>query len=127
MIRKVVHFALAVALVVTGTGLTGRVLCVGASGHYEIEVRDAACCGARTVADAPSLQARCSDGCTDTPIALTAISQKNAHLTTVFFPVSTVPVGGDTVESAWRASWSPSRQSPPPRPPRLLGTAVHLC
>jgi hypothetical protein len=126
MLRTVVHFALALALVVTGTGITGRVLCVGANGHYEIEVSDAACCGARAVDDAPSIEARCSDGCTDTPIALTAISQKSAHLTPVFFPASTVPVGDDSAESVWGAPWSPSQQSSP-RPPRFLGTAVRLC
>jgi hypothetical protein len=127
MLGKVGHFALALALVVTGTGLTGRMLCIGANGHYEIEVSDAACCGARAIDDAPSVQARCADGCTDTPIALTGINQKNAHLTPVFFPAITVPVGGHSAESLWRAPWSPSQQSPPPRPPRLLATAVHLC
>jgi hypothetical protein len=127
MLGKVSRFALALALLVTGTGLTGRVLCVGANGHYEIEVSDAACCGARAIDAAPSVQARCSDGCTDTPIALTGINQKNAHLTPVFFPASTIPVGGDSTESQWRAPWSASQQSRLPRPPRLLGTTVHLC
>ena len=126
MFRKVIHHALALALVVTGTGLTGRVLCIGSDGHHEIEVRDAACCAARAVDDTPSVQAQCSGGCTDTPLALTAISQKSAHIGPAFLPSTTVPVGGHA-EGMGRAAWSPSQKSPPVRPPRLLGTAVHLC
>jgi len=127
MFRKVIHHALALALVITWTGLTGRVLCIGSDGHHEIELRDATCCAARTVDDTPSVQAQCSGGCTDTPLALTAISQKSAlHMSPALLPSATVPVGG-LADGMRRAAWSPSQQSPPARPPRLLGTAVHLC
>jgi hypothetical protein len=49
MLRKATHVLLALALVVTTTGLTGRVLCLGGDGHREIEAQNAACCGAKAL------------------------------------------------------------------------------
>jgi hypothetical protein len=126
MLRTVAHLALALALVVTPTGLAGRMLCVGANGHHEIEISNADCCGPGAADDAQTGRARCADGCIDTPIALSAISQKSRPLTPVFFPASAV-LGGSGGVFVWHVTWSPSWHSPPPRPPRLFGTTVQRC
>src|SRR5262249_46899547 len=65
MLRTATHVLLALALVVTTTGLTGRVLCLGGDGHREIEARDAACCGAKAPGNGPALDARCAGECVD--------------------------------------------------------------
>ena len=129
MLRKAAHVLLAFALVVTTTGLTGRVLCLGGDGHREIEARDAACCGAQApgpLGNAQALDARCAGECVDTPLSLSAVHPKSEYVAPVLAPAAlTAP--GDDLASSWQASLSPPRRVAPARPPRALGTAVNLC
>jgi len=126
MFRTVTHITLALALMVTTTGLTGRVLCLGGDGHREIEVTDAPCCGARAPAYGPSLDARCAGGCVDTPLALSAVKEKSRALAPVPAPVA-LAARSDGRASVWQASRSSLARLAPSRPPRALGTAVRLC
>jgi hypothetical protein len=126
MLRPAAHVLLALALVVSTTALAGRVLCLGADGHREIEARDAACCGAKDLGNGPALDARCAGECVDTPLSLSAIHPKSDHLAPVLAPAAlAAPVDG--LASAWHASLPPPRRVAPSRPPRALGTAVNLC
>jgi hypothetical protein len=129
MPRKAVHVFLAVALVVTTTGLTGRVLCLGGDGHREIEVQNAACCGAKAPSplnDAPALDARCAGGCVDMPLSLSAVHPKSEYVAPVLAPAA-LAAPPDGITSAWQVNLSPPRRVAPARPPRALGTAVNLC
>ncbi len=126
MLRRVAHIAVALALLVTTTGLTGRVLCLGGDGHREIEVTDAPCCGAKAPADGPSLDARCSGGCVDTALGLSAVKERSSSLAPALSPLALAARSGRTA-SAWQASRSPLVRPAPPSPPRALGTAVRLC
>ena len=128
MLRTATHVLLAVALVVTTTGLNGRVLCVGGDGHREIEARDATCCGAKAPAplgDAPALDARCAGECVDTSLSLSALHPKSEYVAPVLAPAA-LAAPADVI-AAWQASLSPPRRVAPARPPRALGTAVNLC
>jgi hypothetical protein len=129
MLRKAIHLLLALALVVTTTGLTGRVLCVGGDGHREIEAQDAACCGAKALGplgDGPALDARCAGKCVDTPLSLSALHSKSAYVAPVLAPAAlAAPANG--IASAWQASLSPPRRVAASPPPRALGTTVRLC
>jgi hypothetical protein len=124
MLGKATHVLLALALVVTTTGLTGRVLCLGGDGHREIEARDAACCGAKALGNGPVLDARCAGKCVDTPLSLNAVHPKSEYVAPVLAPAA-APASG--FASAWQAPLSPPRRVAPARPPRALGTAVNLC
>jgi hypothetical protein len=124
MLCKATHVLLAVALVVTTTGLNGRVLCVGGDGHREIEARDAACCGAKAAGNGPVLDARCAGECVDTPLSLNAVHPKSEYVAPVLAPAA---APASSLASAWQASLSPPRWVAPSRPPRALGTAVRLC
>ena len=126
MLRKGAHIAVALALLVTTTGLTGRVLCLGGDGHREIEVTDAPCCGTTAPADGPSLEARCSGGCVDTPLALSAVKEQSAALAPALAPVA-LAARSDGSASVWQTSRSPLARPAPSGPPRVLGTAVRLC
>ena len=129
MLCKATHVLLAVALVVTTTGLNGRVLCVGGDGHREIEARDATCCGAKAPAplgDAPALDARCAGECVDTPLSLRAFHPKSEYVAPVLVAAA-LAAPADSIASSWQASLSPPRWVAPSRPPRALGTAVRLC
>jgi hypothetical protein len=124
MLCKAAHVLLAVALVVTTTGLNGRVLCVGGDGHRAIEARDAACCGAKAAGNGPALDAGCAGECVDTPLSLSAVHPKSESVAPVLAPAA-APAG--SLAFAWQASLSPPRWVAPSRPPRALGTAVNLC
>jgi hypothetical protein len=127
MLRKAIHLLLALALVVTTTGLTGRVLCADGDGHREIEAQDAACCGAKALGplgDGPTLDARCAGQCVDTPLSLNAVHPKSEYVAPVLAP-SAAP--GSGLASAWQARRSPHRRVAQSRPPRALGTTVNLC
>ena len=126
MLRKAAHVLLAFALVVTTTGLTGRVLCLGGDGHREIEARDAACCGAKILGDGQALDARCAGECVDTPLSLSAVHPKSEYVAPVLAPAA-LAAPADGIASAWQASLLPLRRVALSRPPRALGTAVNLC
>jgi hypothetical protein len=114
--------------VVTTTGLTGRVLCLGGDSHREIEARDAACCGTNALGplgDAPALDARCAGECVDTPLSLSAVHPKSGYVAPVLAPAA-LAAPADGIAFAWQASLSPPRRVAPARPPRALGTAVNL-
>ena len=124
MLCKATRVLLAGALVVTTTGLNGRVLCVGEDGHREIEARDAACCGAKAAGNGPVLDARCAGECVDTSLSLSALHPKSEYVAPVLAPAAlAAPADGI---AAWQASLSPPRRVAPARPPRALGTAVNL-
>src|SRR5262249_6088898 len=129
MLRKAIHLLLALALVVTTTGLTGRVLCVDGDGHREIEAQDAACCGAKTLdpqGDGPTRDARCAGERSDTPLSLSAVHPKSEYVAPVLAPAALF-APADSIASSWQTSLSPPRRVAPARPPRALGTAVNLC
>ena len=126
MLRKATHLLLALALLVTTTGLTGRVLCVGGDGHREIEARDAACCGAKALGDGPVLDARCAGECVDTPLSLSAVHPRSEYVAPLLFP-ATLAAPADGIASAWQASLTSLHRAAPARPPRALGTTVNLC
>ncbi len=126
MLRKATHVLLALALVVTTTGLTGRVLCLGGDGHREIEARDAACCGAKALGDGPALDARCAGECVDTPLSLSAVHPKSPYAAPVLAPAA-LAAPADGIASSWQTRLSPLHRGAPSRPPRALGTTVRLC
>ena len=114
---------------VTTTGLTGRILCLGGDGHREIEARDAACCGAQALGplgNAQALDARCAGECVDTPLSLSAVHPKSGYAAPVLAPAA-LAAPADGIASAWQASLLPLRRVALSRPPRALGTAVNLC
>src|SRR5262249_37405114 len=88
MPRKAAHVLLALALVVTTTGLTPRVSSLGLVGHGEIEARAAAGCGAKIPGDGQALDARCAGEGVATPLSLSAVHPKSGYAAPVLAPAA---------------------------------------
>jgi hypothetical protein len=124
MARPLARVLLAL-VVAAAASFDGRIHCIGADGHHEIERRDAACC-ARGGAEATVVDARCAAACVDTPISLSALGQRTERLVPVFVVAADLPPE-TAARRAPRALVAGSPASAPPRPPRALATTVRRC